>query len=180
MNQTEWQIKSAAHSCSACRREFTDGETFTSSLGTDPEAGFIRTDTCGTCRDTAPAPPALSRWKTQYHTPAPPPPEAIRRETAETLLRRLVEADDPGRHGAIFVLTVMLERRRILVERDVKTAPEGGKLRIYEHRGTGETFVIADPELKLHDLEAVQNEVMALLSGPEAEGPAAGLTPDAP
>jgi hypothetical protein len=179
MSSTEWQIKSPAHACSTCLREFADGETFTSSLGQDPVAGFVRTDVCASCWNPEAASAALSRWNTQYHAPVPPAPEAIHRETAEALLRRLVETDDPGRHGAIFVLTVMLERRRILVERDVKTAPEGGKLRIYEHRGTGETFVISDPELKLHDLETVQSEVMALLGSPYPAPAPAGPPPEA-
>lgn len=165
MNSNEWQIKSPAHACSTCLREFTDGETFTSSLGQDPEAGFVRTDVCAACWNPGTAPAALSRWKTQYRAPAPPPPEAIRKETAETLLRRLIEAGEPGRHGAVFVLSVMLERRKILVERDVRQEPEGGKVRVYEHRGTGETFVISDPELRLNDLEQVQQEVMSLLGG---------------
>lgn len=165
MNSTEWQIKSPAHACSACLREFADGETFTSSLGADPEAGFVRTDVCASCWKPDAVPVALSRWKTQFHAPAPPPPEAIRKETAETLLRRLIEAGEPGRHGAVFVLSVMLERRKILVERDVRQSSEEGKLRVYEHRVTGETFVITDPELKLNDLEQVQQEVMTLLGG---------------
>ena len=68
----------------------------------------------------------------------------------------------------IFVLAVMLERRRLFVERDVQLFEDGGKKRIYEHRGTGETFVIVDPQLRLTDLEHVQTEVVTLLGGGDA------------
>lgn len=174
MNQTEWQIKSSAHACSSCRKEFTDGEAFTSSLVTDPDTGFMRVDTCTDCWRGIPQIPAISRWKTSYRAPAPRPEEAIRKETAEVLLRRLVESGEETHRGVVFVLAVMLERRRLLVERDVQRTPEGGRLRIYEHRGTGETFLIFDPELHLHDLEIVQQEVMTLLGGPD--GAPAGIS----
>ncbi len=47
---------------------------------------------------------------------------------------------------------------------------------VYEHAATGETFTIADPHLRLDQLEDVQRQVAALLGG-EAEP--AGEEPDA-
>jgi hypothetical protein len=67
--------------------------------------------------------------------------------------------------NAIFILTVMLERKKILVERDARKGDDGRKLRIYEHRKTGESFMVTDPELKLNELEQVQEQVVVLLGG---------------
>jgi hypothetical protein len=34
---------------------------------------------------------------------------------------------------------------------------------IYEHGGTGDVFIVPDPQLRLDELESVQNEVVQLL-----------------
>ena len=62
------------------------------------------------------------------------------------------------------ILAVMLERRRIMVEKEVQT-PEGSgtKIRVYEHKQTGESFVVPDPQLSLSEIEHVQREVIELL-----------------
>jgi hypothetical protein len=59
----------------------------------------------------------------------------------------------------------MLERKKIFVERDVQKTEDGRKLRVYEHKKTGESFLVIDPELKLDELEHVQDEVVVLLGG---------------
>jgi hypothetical protein len=55
----------------------------------------------------------------------------------------------------------MLERKRVLRP---QPSPDKSTL-IYERAGTGETFIVADPNLSLTDLVAVQEEVSAMLSG---------------
>ena len=87
------------------------------------------------------------------------------------MLRQFMETEDPTRQNAIFILAVMLERRRILVERDMKTREDGLKVRFYEHRKTGEIFVVPDPGLRLDELEQVQQEVITLLGGPASGQP---------
>jgi hypothetical protein len=74
----------------------------------------------------------------------------------------------------MFILAVMLERKRELVERDVQERDDGTRIRIYEHRRTGEMFSIVDPDLKLSELAPVQAEVNELLGiaprpSPDAE-----------
>ena len=90
-----------------------------------------------------------------------------------------METDDPSKRNVIFILAVMLERRRILVEKEVQTSEGTGlKIRVYEHKQTGESFVVPDPQLKLKEIESVQREVMELLGIPPPSGktakPAAG------
>jgi hypothetical protein len=57
----------------------------------------------------------------------------------------------------------MLERKRVL--KQVKTESSGGGRRvlIYEQASTGDVFVVPDPQLRLDELDAVQNEVAQLL-----------------
>jgi len=56
----------------------------------------------------------------------------------------------------------MLERQKLLRETDSQRTPNG-ILRVYEHRKTGEVYLIRDPDIPLSEVEAVQNEVIILL-----------------
>jgi hypothetical protein len=56
----------------------------------------------------------------------------------------------------------MLERKRILKVKE-QIVRDGKRVFIYEQPGTGDVFTIADPDLRLDQLEAVQRDVGALL-----------------
>jgi hypothetical protein len=91
--------------------------------------------------------------------------EPLKKENAESLLRRLIEDDDSENAPVIYILAVMLERKKILVEKDVSIDEDGTVHRVYEHKKTGETFLILDPQLKLDRLQDVQERVVELLGG---------------
>jgi len=80
-------------------------------------------------------------------------------------LRRLIETQEETQGDVIFVLAVDLERRKVFQERDIELLDDGGKNRIYEHKATGEVFIIRDPDLDLRELEDVQGRVLELLLG---------------
>jgi hypothetical protein len=180
---TEWNIRSCADQCSACAKKFADRETLGSRLRFSEE-GYVRDDLCMECWATrTPGPESeLSAWSAQWLAPEKKAPEALKKETAESLLRELMEMDDPSKSSVIFILAVMLERRRILVEKDVQSQPDGGKVRVYEHKQTGESFVVPDPQLRLSEIEEVQRDVMELLGIPPrvANGASAAPSPEAP
>jgi hypothetical protein len=161
---TDWNIQEAAHTCTACKKDFSDGEALFSRLQFGAE-GYARQDYCAVCWSDPARTGATGVWKGVYRAPAPPPEEPLKKETAESLLRHLMETEDEKHGNAIFILAVMLERRRILAERDVQTRADGVKIRVYEHKKTNETFFIPDPQLKLAALEHVQEEVVTLLGG---------------
>lgn len=107
--------------------------------------------------------PPFSLWKSTYQPPPPPIPEPMPRESVEDSLRRLIQEDRPEHINARYVLAIMLERKKVLKQVDAREAAEE-KLLIYEHAKTGEVFIIADPRLKLAELDKVQEEVYALLT----------------
>lgn len=175
----DWNIKARGDICTVCNRAFADGEEFTSRL-VFGEQGYVRDDICPACWQEASRQSALSVWKTTFHMPAPPRPEPLQKETAESLLRKLMETDDASHRNAIFILAVMLERKRVLAERDVQVREDGVKIRVYEHKKTNETFLVPDPGLRLAELETVQKEVLALLGvadKPAEPQPAAAAEP---
>lgn len=163
--QQDWTIQSRGHQCSATGRAFVEDEVFYTLLF-DEQTGYRREDLSDEAFKARPAdaPQPFSFWRTKYTPPPPPEPEALGKQTAEDLLRRYMTEDSPQLASARYLLAVMLERKRILKEIEVKRADDGSRIRVYERAGTGEVFVIPDPELKLDELAAVQTELAALLA----------------
>ncbi|MBI4027801.1 MAG: hypothetical protein HY360_22640 [Verrucomicrobia bacterium] len=104
----------------------------------------------------------ISYWQGIYEPPEPPPPDPLPKEDAESLLRRMIERNNPAEMEAKYILAVMLERKRILRHRE--TQKDGGKRLVYEHLRTGEVFIITDPQLRLDRLEEMQQRVVAMLN----------------
>lgn len=170
----EWNIQARAHACQSCQRKFADKETFHTLLF-DEKGGYERFDVCQKCWEEQFSQGAtekkgfVSYWQTVYTVPPAAPPEPILRESAEGLLRKLIELNDPKHGAALYVLGAMLERKRILKVK-AQLAKEGQRVFVYEHGKTGDLFHIPDPNLQLDQLEAVQHEVLNLLQHGLGEG----------
>lgn len=156
---TEWDIQERANACTTCNRPFADKQAYHTLLSFGP-GGYARRDLCDQCNAGTTRDGVISYWQGEYKAPAPPPPEPIQKDTAETLLRKLVESADPGQAGPRYILAVMLERKRILKARN----EPGSEILVYEHARTGESFTLPDPHLRLDQLEEVQRQVAELLT----------------
>ena len=159
----EWAIKHRADSCAVTQRPFVPGEYFYTLLyhGAD---GYRREDLSEEAwRDRNENIQPFSFWKTKFEPAPPPAPEALPKENAEQLFRRLIAQPEPPAN-ACFVLAVMLERKRVLKQVRTEIA-NGDRLLIYEHRENGDVFIVRDPQLRLSELERVQDQVAMLLRG---------------
>ena len=167
----EWNIKSRGHLCSFCQKPLVDKTPFVSALK-ETTGGYERFDCHPECWKTAERDwQPFSFWDGVYLAPVKETKaEPLKKEDAGELLRQLVTLDDPAMKNVIYVLAVMLERSKILVERDSKQLEDGTIRRVYEDRKQGDTFVILDPRLRLEGLSEVQQQVVALLSGTKTLG----------
>ena len=171
----DWNIQARAHACEACGKSFADQEVFHTLL-VDEKEDFRRSDICQACWQKQYSEGARDRkgfvsyWQGVYAAPSATP-DPIKKETAETLLRKLIELDDPRYIPAGYILAVMLERKRILKVKE-QLMRDGQRVFIYEQPKTGDVFTITDPNLQLNQLEQVQRDVAALLEH--------GLNPPAP
>ena len=179
----EWNIRSRGHACCVCAQTFTDKQPCVSVLRELPDS-FERRDYHTLCwrderRDWRP----YSFWEGAYEAPVVVvKEETVKKDTAETLLRRLILLEDPAMRNVVYVLAVMLERGKQLIERDAKPHESGGILRVYEHKKTADVFTVLDPRLRMDEIGTVQQQVVALLSGTThlqdgAAAPAAGDQP---
>ena len=208
MARIDWNIRSRARACMKCARDFVEKEPVRSSIlafetplvreifaerlaeeekaaaagqPVRPHPEYVRLDFCEGCWKGLPKTDWISVWRSPYVPPETAPEDPLKKASPETLLRRLLEADDAETHLApIYLLAVMLERKRILVERALRTAPDGTLVHVYEHRRSGDVMLIADPRLTDEQVPEVQAEIERLLGlrppSPEASSP----PPDAP
>jgi len=145
----EWSIKHRADACAVTHRPFAAGEYRREDLS--DEAWRNRNENIQ----------PFSFWKSRYEPLPPQSPEPLGRENAEQLFRRLIASDNPPAN-ACYVLAAMLERKRVL--KQVKTEHNAnGRVLIYEQGVTGDVFIVPEPQLRLDELENVQNEVAQLL-----------------
>lgn len=180
----DWPIQPRADHCALSGQPFADGEPFHTLLYRDKHTpGLHRLDICAAAwrdlqKDPAAAPP-FSHWRGKFVLPPPPEktPETLPKDDAETLLRRFLGPDsdvppEPGFEKVCYILALTLERKRRFRPVDTREDPTTGRrLLFYEHRGTGESFVIVDPGLHLDQLEAVQREVADLLASSSSPPP---------
>lgn len=162
-----WNIQSRAHACQACEKGFSDKEKYHTVL-TDAKSDYVRLDVCEKCWNEQFAEGAnerkdfISYWQGIYEVPPAAAPEPIQKDTAESLLRKLIELNDPDYAAASFILAVMLERKRQLrVKEQFKR--DGQRVFVYEQPKTFDIFTIPDPDLHLNELHEVQQQVATLL-----------------
>ncbi|MHC1764780.1 MAG: hypothetical protein AB9869_10835 [Verrucomicrobiia bacterium] len=183
----EWNIQSRAHLCQACHKHFTENEAFHTLLF-DQKQSYERLDVCEACWTSQFSQGAtdrkgfVSHWQSVYVAPAAAPPDAIQKETAETLLRKLVELSDPQHAAALFILAVMLERKRLFKVK-AQISQDGQRAFVYEHAKSGDLFTIPEVQLQLDQLDEVQRDVAHLLehglNAPEAVQSETPASPDA-
>jgi hypothetical protein len=177
----EWNIQSRAHACETCAKPFADKQVYHTLLF-DEKQDFKRMDVCPGCWESQFSQGATERkgfisyWQGTYEAPPPTPPEAIQKENAESLLRRIIELQDDKYAAAAYILAVMLERKRLLKIKE-QVVRDGGRVFIYEQPRTGDVFTVRDPDLQLDQLEDVQRDVAHLLehgfSAPVEDAPVA-------
>ena len=121
----------------------------------------------------------IASWKTVYQkVVVEAKPEIAPKESAQELLQRFIEEGDPKTENARYILALMLERKRQIVQTAEKEV-DGAKMLFYENKKTGEIFIVRDPELKLEEVAQIQEEVATILAfgGPAAEAAkVAGVT----
>lgn len=121
----------------------------------------------------------IASWRSIYRkAEVEARPEIAPKASAQELLQRFIEEGDPKTENARYILALMLERKRQLVQTAEKEI-DGHKMLFYENKKTGEIFIVRDPELLLEEVVQIQEEVATILAfgGPAAEAAkAVGVT----
>ncbi|TAG08791.1 MAG: hypothetical protein EAZ42_09275 [Verrucomicrobia bacterium] len=169
-----WHVRSRGRECAVTQRAFIEGEIIITALLPDPaSSGYLRRDFSqdGWSEFSSGESDIFSFWKTQFTQAAQNhEQDPLRKLSPEALLRRLIEEEDEHTENTRYILSVMLERQKILRETDQQPT-NSGILRVYEHRKTGEVFLIKDPNVPLSEVEKLQEEVFSMLNSQGASPP---------
>jgi hypothetical protein len=167
----DWKIRSTQARCEISGQPFADGDVFHTCIFEDPASdGFLRRDYSAEAwkqvrKSLDPAP--FSFWKSTYKAPVREAEDETTSEASvERMLRRFIEEDDPRTENARYILALMLERNKTLIPTDTRET-ETRTILFYEHADNGDVFIVADPGLKLDEVESVQREVSELLAEEE-------------
>lgn len=178
----DWNIQKRSSNCVFCEKEFGDQETVHCFLNLH-DAEALRKDYCLSCWGETKLERAgiehFSYWQTHYRKVIPITKEdPVKRDQIELMLKKYITSESPAHKNLCYILAAMLERKRIISQKDTTTDPSGQKILVYEQNKTGETFLILDPQLKLNEIGGVQQQVKALLDE-EAQQAAAATQPEA-
>jgi hypothetical protein len=162
-----WHLRSRSRECAATGTPFNEGEPIVTAIFPDPESsGYVRKDFLETAWNerSAEEEQPFSSWRTKFQpNHIVEDSRSVTKQSAEELLRSLVEEDQDHTENTRYILALMLERQKLLRETDSQPTA-GGTLRIYEHRKTGEVYIVKDPNIPLDQVEKIQEEVILLLS----------------
>ena len=169
----EWEILSGKRHCEACETPFGDQQLYHTLLVLENEP-WIRKDYCQTCweRDIAvhlSSTKDYATWTGHFKVIVPvPKTEVVGKDHAQVLFRKLLAAKDPTKLNAIFVLAIMLERRKILkqqkvIRKESLSASPRTRILVYTHTETLETIIVEDPQIRLSQWHNIQHEVKELL-----------------
>jgi hypothetical protein len=172
--EVQWEIQARSKFCCRCQREFLDGDRYCCVLTYGEDKPF-RQDFCLGCWDSDQQSQFerdenfISWWRSSVKIPPPKPTEeAIKRSLAEQLLRKYLDSTEPKHINFRYILALMLERRRVLIQKHtIQESPSGKTLIVYEHAKTGETLLIEDPHLTLSQTGEVQAQVKEILDSEE-------------
>ena len=155
----KWNISKISNSCYKSNELFDDNETVISELVFE-NGIFERRDYKYQCFNTNNQ--SLSSWKTIFKLQKPKE-EIIKKDSIEDLLRKKISLESNDSVNIIFILAIMLERKKVLIEKSSFFDDNNNKIRIYEHKKTNESFTIIDPQLSLNEIEPLKEEVFDLI-----------------
>ncbi len=170
----EWEILKAKPLCESCGITFLDNQAYLCLLKPEGDL-WMRSDYCQACWDKA-VQPQLSTikeyaaWTGRFKVVVPvPKTEVVEKDHAQRLFRKLLASGDPTKKNSIFVIAVMLERKKILKQQKVirnegiSSAGAPARVLVYTHNETSETIFIEDPQIRLPEWNKIQHEVKELL-----------------
>jgi hypothetical protein len=167
-----WNISPRSNECSKTKQSFQDGELFYAAIFKDNKSEtYSRLDFSIKAWDellnNKDKEDLFSFWRSKFEEEAPTQAkEVVAKESAESMLRRLIDENEEKSENARYILAAMLERKKILKSVDVKE-DANSKMLFYEHYKSGEAFIVRDPLLNLSELDAIQEEVSGWLRSNE-------------
>lgn len=158
----DFEIQRSERRCSVTDRELSPGEYFYSVI-LDHEGEIVRRDYS---LDAWQGPPenCVGWWKTQVPSLATLRMKWAPNDVMLHYFERL--ADDPSKLDVRYVLSLLMLRRKILVQQDSTELTDGTELIQYHCSRNGREYEVQVVDLAPNRIEQIQNELAELLYCP--------------
>ena len=151
----QYNIGKRQESCTACGREFQDGEEVVSCVY--PEADSLaRADLCAPCWEAGKAPGNISHWR--YKVKKEAAPRKFNRQAALELFRVLADSQEPQDADTAYILAVLLMRKKVF-ELARTGSEDGVNIMVLRLKGGTEEYKVASPDLTEERLEEVKDNL---------------------
>ena len=154
----QYHIGKGQECCSACAREFRDGEEVVSCVF-PAEDSLGRADLCAECWEAGRAPEFISSWRRKVKKKAAP--KKFDRKAALELFRVLADSEQPGDADTAYILALLLMRKKVF-ELERSGSEEGKKVMELRLRGGDEKFRLISRDLTEEQLEGVKDNLESI------------------
>jgi hypothetical protein len=173
----DWNIRETSLHCSACTREFQEGEEVFCALF-DRVTTFERRDYCTACWPPQDASGVYSRWQRLMPHREKPVTKHVNAEVVYDFFRKLEGEMDRLKQCFRYVLGLMLMRKKVLKFKGVERGDGGEGLRLTDPH-TGVEYLVPDPILTEAEVTSLTEEIGKILniSFEAGSGPASSPPP---
>ena len=164
--ERQWKLSTRRKVCAHTQEAFEEGQPFHTAIFWNDEAGeFQREDYSEFAWDLIQDDiKPFSFWRSLYEPPGADNKkvDVVNKDDAESILRHMIEENDPETEKTRYLLALMLERKKILVPIDSQQKDDKHYV-IYKRRKTEEIFIVVDPNLEIQEIPMIQEEVFSML-----------------
>ncbi len=162
-----WRLSVCSKHCYATNKAFEDNEPIVTALFLNPESGsYSRRDWSESAWDSLNKEELnhFSFWHSTYQRKAKGALLQEVENSIEAEFRRSLAEVDSSEESIIacYLLALLLERRKGLVEKDVKamTRADGSPywVRVYEFKSSNEVCFVEDPDIDLNSIDETQSK----------------------
>ncbi len=150
--------------CSKCEKSFEEHQEYYACLK-ETQEGFERYEYCPDCWDDKFREESFSFWKARVPGREEKKKLLVDNEILIEFFKRLTESDDESKQGFIFVLALILMRKRILKYLNTKTTDDGKEIWIMKLSKEDKEYHIVNPHLDDQQIEQIREGLGNILAG---------------
>lgn len=147
--------------CSRCKKEFAESEEYYAVLLERGEE-FVRYDFCLNCWSSELEAESFSFWRGRIPQKDRPAKVFVDNNILMDLFREIVAKEDEGKAGFLFVLSLMLMRKRLLRIVSTSYDESGRELWTVRLQGDDNEYRLVNPELTDEDIERIKEDMESI------------------
>ncbi len=162
----DWdEIVRRTGACGKCGKVFAEEEEYFATLNESKDKGFERLDFCLSCWSDAYRDASFSFWQARVPKKEEKKKLLVDNDVLVDFFKRLISGDDESKEGFIFVLSLILMRKRILKYISTLQDGDGKEQWIMKLTGGDVEYKVTNPHLDDEQIEKIRAGLGGILAG---------------